>query len=142
MEKEKIEADFELNPSGEVTPKWDSNVDISSKIKAAYKIRVNGVVTKIGSTQQSPSKCVWAFKNGQKNGDPSKTTLHVFKEINNALLGKKKVTIEFIQVKGKKTPKDLCDELIKEYKKQNDGRAPEWNKQSNKEKWEYCKKEG
>ena len=73
MEKGNIKAVFELNPiSKEVIPKWDSNVDISSKIKAAYKIRVDGAITKMGSTQQSPSKCVSAFKNGQENGDPSK----------------------------------------------------------------------
>lgn len=136
MEKEKIEADFELNPDKEVIPKWNSNVNISNEVKAAYKIRVDGVVTKIGATEQSPKECVSAFKNGQKGSDVSSiTTRKVFEGMRDALLDKKKVTIEFIQVKGEKTPKDMRDELIKEYKKQNNGRAPEWNKQSNKEKW-------
>lgn len=106
MEKGNIKAIFELNPiSKEVIPKWDSNVDISSKIKAAYKIRVDGVVTKIGATEQTPEDCVSAFKNGQKGGDPSVTTVNVSAEIKKALLDSKKVTIEFFQTEDKKRQK-------------------------------------
>ena len=42
-------------------------------------------------------------------------------------------------MKKGKTPKESCDEQIDKYKKQNGGKAPEWNPQKNGKRWKDIK---
>ncbi|HEH5404621.1 hypothetical protein [Campylobacter coli] len=126
---------LKLNEKDEIIPIFPNNFNPKEKKKQVQHYYANGELKKIGYSEQSPKDSLSAFKNGQKKGSPSIRTKQMHLIIKQELEKGNCVYVTLKQVEEGKTPKEASDETIEEYKKNNNGLAPEWNKQKNHKKW-------